>query len=65
MNLLKTLVAFLIFWGVIVLSMLANIQQWLTKQLIHSTLKFAIISLSVGVIVIALLVTFVNAKVSQ
>ena len=65
MNLLKTLVAFLVFWGVIVLSILANIQQWLTKQLIHSTLKFAIISLSVGVIVIALLVVVVSAKASQ
>lgn len=65
MTLLKTLVAFLVFWGVIVLSLLANIQQWLIKQLIHSTLKVAIISLSVGVIVIALLVVVVSAKASQ
>ena len=65
MTLLKTLIAFFLFWGVIMLSVLADLQHWLSRQILRNWLRVAVISIVFGIIVIGLLVAFTSAKASQ
>lgn len=65
MHLLKTLMAFLLFWGVVVASLLDSFSRWLTAQLLGSKLKFATAFFVSAAIVIGLGIVFVRSQVAQ
>lgn len=65
MALLKTFIAFFIFWGVIFVSALVDLQHLFARQVLRNKLKFMILSLVFGIIVIGLLAAFASAKASQ
>lgn len=54
MVVLKTLVAFLVFWAVILLGVFIDVSKWLTRLMLRSKLRFAIAFLlvSAGIVVL-------------
>jgi len=65
MTLLKTFIAFLIFWGVIFVSAVIDLQRLAARQALRYKLRFIIISLVLGIVVIGLLAAFASARASQ
>lgn len=65
MTVLKTLAAFVVFWGVIVFSAFADLQHWLLKQSLRHRTRFAVISIVLTIIVIGLLAAYASARAAQ
>lgn len=65
MRLVKTLIAFIAFWGVIAVSLGVASIRWLTAQLLRSKVRLAVVSLLFVGAGIAVSVSFIRGKAAQ
>lgn len=65
MRLVKTLIAFMVFWGVILAGIFAEIARWLVKQVFRSALRFTIVFLAAGALLVFLGLSFASSKSSE